>query len=89
MQGNGWRVKLSAAFFRRNPPKEPPAMISRLKRLRGTLNAANSARQNYGPQTTPRSGRAPLRRFRAARALTPGKRKNRGLCHSRMRSARF
>ena len=56
-------------------------MIPRLKRWRGVLNAANSARKPSGPQTTPRSGRAPLHRFRAARALTPGRAKQRAVIH--------
>ena len=61
-----------AAFFRRNLPKESPATIPHLNRLWGKLNAANSARESAGPQTPPRSGRFPRRRFRAVRALMPG-----------------
>jgi len=61
-----------AAFFRRNLPKESPTTIPHLNRLWGKLNAANSARESAGPQTPPRSGRFPLRRFRAVRALLPG-----------------
>jgi len=61
-----------AAFFRRNLPKESPAKIPHLNRLWGKLNAANSARESAGPQTPPRSGCFPCRRFRAVRALLPG-----------------
>ena len=78
MQGKGWRVKLSAAFFRRNLPKEPPAMISHLKRLRGTLNAANSARKITGlrqrrvPGVTPSVASGRRVRLRRGRSKTEG-----------------